>query len=101
MQLLFLGEQELQGAVRVGARCRDVETEDGRDVVGRENPVVLRSVCLIGMLGRDLGDVVRVLELPFFEIRGAPGLLTERPLVVLELALGNQLIWSGQCRTDE
>lgn len=63
LQLRLGREDELEGAVGVGARGRDVETEDGGDVVGGEDAVVLRAERLVRFRLGDLGDVVRELEL--------------------------------------
>lgn len=102
LQLVLLGEQELQRAVRVGALGGDVEAEDGGDVVGREDAVVAGAEGLLGLLRGDLGDVVREFELAWCKIRWAPGLLVVTPFVVFEFPLGNQLIWgSDDCAEQE
>lgn len=56
-------EDELEGAVGVGAVSGHVEAEDRRDVVGGEDAVVLRAERLVWLILGDLGDVVRELEL--------------------------------------
>lgn len=57
----LLGEDELKGAVGGGALGGHVEGEDGGDVVGGEDAVVLRAEFLVGLRLGDLGDVVREL----------------------------------------
>lgn len=63
LELRLEGEDELEGAVGVGAVGGHVEAEDGGDVVGGEDAVVLRAERLVGLILGDLGDVVRELEL--------------------------------------
>lgn len=100
-QLVSAREEELQRAVRVAARGRDVEAEDGRDVVGREEAVELGAEGLVRLARRYLGDVMRVLELALLEIGRAPGLLAAAPFVIDELALGDQLVRRGGHRTEQ
>lgn len=89
LELVSVREKELQRAVGVGTRSRDVEAGDGGNVIGRKNAVIIRTERLVGLLRGDLGYVVRVLELAFFEIGWAPSLLAVAPFVVVELALRN------------
>ena len=68
----LLGEDELKGAVGGGALGGHVEGEDGGDVVGGEDAVVLRAELLVGLRLGDLGDVVRELVVVAGSSRGQP-----------------------------
>ena len=70
-QLVGLGEQELKGAVGIGSGCGNVEAENGRNVVGGEQAVPLRTVGLIWLRRGDVGDVGRSLELSLGEVMWA------------------------------
>lgn len=61
--MVLQGEDELECAVGIGAVSGDIKAEDGLDIVGGEDTVVLRAESLVGLRSRDLGDVVRELEL--------------------------------------
>lgn len=94
-ELVLPREEELERAHVISAVRGDVEREDGRDVVGGEDAVVLGPKGLVGLRGGDLGNVVRELELAFGEVGWAPGLIT-RPLVVRELSLRDEVARSRE-----
>jgi len=83
-QLVAAREEELERAVCVGARGRDVEAKDGRHVVRREMRRVLRPVRLVRVLSRHLRDVMRVLVLPSRQVAGTSCLLVVGPFSVGE-----------------
>lgn len=90
-ELALQGEEELERARVVGAVGGDVEGEDGRDVVGGEDAVVLGAKGPVGLRRRDLRDVVRELELALGEGGRAPRGLVARPLVVPEHSLREEV----------
>lgn len=75
------GEDELECAVGVGARGRDVEAEDGLNVVGCEYAIELRAKGLVRLRLRDLSDVVREFELAGCEFARAAFSWLQRTLL--------------------
>lgn len=98
LEVGLLGEQELQRAVVAGARGGDIKAEDGRDVVGREDAVVLRAKGLVGFRGADLRDIVWELVLAVREVAWASVALVGGPIVAAEGTLGEEFAWGGEGR---
>ena len=69
----LVGEDEFERAVGVGAVEGDVEGEDGAEVVGGEDTVVLRAEGEVGVFGGDMRDVGWRLELTSLEGTRAAG----------------------------
>lgn len=95
LKLTLLGEQELEGAIGTSTVGGDIKREDGGDVVGGEFAEVGWTVGLVWVLGGDLGDVVRELELAWGEVAWAAVTLVGGPFVVFELALGDEVPRGG------
>lgn len=96
LEVRLLGEQELERAVVAGPRRRYVEAEDGRDVVGREDAVVLCPERLVGLRRADLRDVVRELELALGQVPRTAVALIGCPIIAAEGAFGDEFARGGQ-----
>lgn len=71
LELRLQGEDEFEGAIGVRTVGWDVEAEDGGNVVGGEDTVVLRAERLVWLRLGNLGDVVREFELARCEVARA------------------------------
>lgn len=93
-QLGLAWEEELEGAIGVGAGGGNVEGKDRGDVVGGEDAVVLWAVGLVGLGLGNLCDVVWELVLAGFQGTWAAGAFVD--VGGGEGALAQDLAWVGE-----
>lgn len=94
LELRLQGEDEFERAVGVGTRGRHVEAEDGRNVVGREDAVVLWAKGLVRLCLGDLRDVVREFELAGRQLSWAPAAFAQG-------SFAQHFSWVGDGEADE